>query len=243
MKNGTFLRGSLLLTYVFLFLSCSGDDDGNEPDGPEGVISEALDPVTDIEGNSYPVRRIGDQVWMVSNLKTTTYNDGTPITEITDWEEWFYTDTEAYVWYDNDTDESTGNFGARYNGHAVNTGKLCPEGWHVPTIEEFITLVELGGGIPNAGAHLKSTALWEYPASEAYDTFGFNALPAGFRNYDGAYEDRLYEGAFWTSSEFHEDNEYSSGSAYTITLRTHSVRAEDYTRSRTMGYSCRCLKD
>ncbi len=242
MKIGAFLRGSLLLTYVFLFLSCSGDD-GNEPDDPEGDITEALDPVTDIDGNSYPVRRIGDQVWMVSNLKTTTYNDGTPITEITDWEEWFYTESEAYAWYDNDTDESTGNFGALYNWHSVNTGKLCPEGWHIPTIEEFITLVELGGGIPNAGAHLKSTDLWEDPASEAYDTFGFNALPAGFRNYDGTYEDIFYEGAFWTSSEFYEGNEYSEGSAYTITLRTHSIRAEDYTRSKKMGYSCRCIKD
>src|SRR5690606_6270705 len=123
MKNGTFLRGSLLLAYIFLFISCSGDDDSN-PDNPDDVSSEVLDPVTDIEGNSYPVRRIGDQVWMVSNLKTTTYNDGTPITEITDWEEWFYIDSEAYAWFDNDSDENTGEFGALYNWFSVNTEKL-----------------------------------------------------------------------------------------------------------------------
>ena len=91
--------------------------------------------ITDIEGNSYPVVKIGTQYWMAANLATTRYNDGTPITRMDDAEMWTNngtTRTDAYC-YPNGESANVGRYGLIYNYYAVATNKLCPEGWHIPT--------------------------------------------------------------------------------------------------------------
>ena len=82
--------------------------------------------VTDVEGNVYPTIVIGKQEWMVLNLKTTTYNDGTPIPNVADGPTWANLVTDAYAWYDNDAVANEALYGALYNWYAVDTGKLCP---------------------------------------------------------------------------------------------------------------------
>ena len=94
--------------------------------------------VTDIDGNVYQVVKIGAQVWTVENLRTTKYNDGTPISfDITD-ATWFRSTTPKYCYYNNTTNaDSIRKFGALYNAYVVNTRKLAPVGWHVPTEAEW----------------------------------------------------------------------------------------------------------
>ena len=88
--------------------------------------------ITDADGNVYTSVTIGTQEWMVENLRTTKYSDGTSIPNVTDGDEWSDIETAAWCNYDNSsTNDAT--YGKLYNWYAVETGKLCPTGWHVPT--------------------------------------------------------------------------------------------------------------
>ena len=103
------------------------------------IILETFD-VYDIDGNGYHVVEIGNQIWLKENLKTTRYNDGTPILHITDRVDWAYNDEGAYCYYNQNPDLG---YGALYNKWAVYTGKLCPVGWHVPDDGEWKDLAIL----------------------------------------------------------------------------------------------------
>jgi uncharacterized protein (TIGR02145 family) len=113
----------LILTY-----SCDGKDE------------EPNDKITDKDGNVYTSVTIGTQTWMVENLKTTKYNDGTAIPNVTDFSAWRNLITPAYSWPYNDASTYKAAYGGIYNWYAVNTGKLCPTGWHVPANNEWNTL-------------------------------------------------------------------------------------------------------
>lgn len=101
--------------------------------------------VTDVDGNIYLTVVIGDQEWMMENLKTTHYNDGTPITNMVDATGWRNIDEPAYVWYENNSSYEE-SYGALYNWHAVGDPKgLCPDGWRVATDEDWKELELLLG--------------------------------------------------------------------------------------------------
>ena len=85
--------------------------------------------VVDVDGNVYTSIIIGNQEWMVENLKTTKFNDGTPIPNITDDLEWTLIDSPGFCWFDNNS-EIGNTYGALYNFYAVSSGRLAPDGWH-----------------------------------------------------------------------------------------------------------------
>lgn len=112
--------------------------------------------VTDNDGNVYPTVIIGKQEWMAANLRTTRFNDGTPIPQVTDGSKWSNLITPAFSWYDNDEKGHRDTYGALYNWFAVGTGRLCPKGWRVPTDADWQVLVDHVGGKTVAGGKLKS---------------------------------------------------------------------------------------
>lgn len=141
----------------------------------------------------YGTVKIGEQVWMSENLKATRYNDGTEILHIADSVAWSNNTGPAYCWYDNDPEWK--DRGALYNWYTVNTGKLCPAGWHVPSDEDWVQLeYYLGMDISDAntdalrglneGGMLKMTTLWESPNTGATDEIHFSAMPNGRRGTD-----------------------------------------------------------
>lgn len=138
--------------------------------------------VTDIDGNVYKTVKIGDQWWMAENLRTTKYNDGTSIPNITDGTAWSYLSTPGYCWYNNDISYKN-PYGALYNWYAVNTSKLAPTGWHVPTDGEWATLINYLGGENIAGKKIKEAGIahWLSPNSSANNETGFTAVPGGYR--------------------------------------------------------------
>jgi uncharacterized protein (TIGR02145 family) len=116
----------------------------------------ANETVSDIDGNFYTTVKIGTQVWMVENFRSTKYNDGTPITLVSgsEWggrSKWEDLSTGAYCYYPGSvlTDlliktnpiasniSNKDEYGALYNWYTVATGKLAPKGWHVPSDEEW----------------------------------------------------------------------------------------------------------
>ena len=196
--------------------------------------------VKDIDGNIYHTVTIGTQVWMVENLKTTKYNDGTEIPNVKGNEEWNVLTTGAYCWYNNDKSTYKETYGALYNWHAVNTGKLCPTGWHVPTSDEWLTLISFLGGENAAGCKLKETDTihWQSPNAEATNESGFTALPGGYR-FGGVFDYLQGMGYWWSSSEL----EYEDELIKYYCMDKYYCQIEEYFDNKNNGLSVRCIKD
>jgi uncharacterized protein (TIGR02145 family) len=160
--------------------------------------------VLDADGNVYHSIKIGTQTWMTENLKTTHYTDGTEIPYVTDNTAWSKLTTPGYCWFNNDL-TAKDICGGLYNWYVINTGKLCPKGWHVPTEAEWVTLSAGLGS--SAGGKMKETGFvhWRTPNTGATNLCGFTALPTGLRNYNGVCEGLTTFGWFWGSTAFSEN--------------------------------------
>jgi uncharacterized protein (TIGR02145 family) len=206
--------------------------------GLTGLQGQAI---KDIDGNVYNTINIGKQVWIVENLKTTKYNDGTTIPLVSDIIEWGRLTTPGYCLYNYNIDESIykNTYGVMYNWYSVNTGKLCPKGWHVPTDADWTTLTTYLGGENVAGDKLKETGTvhWKGSKTIATNESGFTALPGGLRDDYGAFDFLEVQGHWWSSTEYDKGNSWRRGvsSLYSDVFRRANPKA--------YGYSVRCLKD
>lgn len=217
----------ILAVVIILSNNCKKDD------------NDILLTLKDKDGNVYQTVSIGTQVWMAENLKTTKYNDGTDIPLVTDNTAWSDLTTPGYCWYENDQPTYAGIYGALYNWYVVETGKLCPSGWHVPTDAEFTILTDYLGGLSIAGGKLKDNTVtyWESPNNDATNESGFTALPGGYRNPDGDYLSDEISGYFWSSTEY--------TSPYAWCRAVYYLNGECYRNSndKNEGLSIRCVKD
>ncbi len=196
--------------------------------------------VSDADGNTYKVIKIGEQVWMAENLRTTRYNDGTQIPYVTDAAAWINLTTPAYCWSNNDL----GNkpvYGSLYNWYTVKTGKLCPSGWHVPTDAEWTIMENHLGGYTIAGGKLKEagTEHWLAPNTDATNESGFTALPGGWRDgTNGSFLTLGLVNMFWTSQETSPDRAYWREIYYSDGAVYHKSGGDPR-----FGMSIRCVKN
>jgi uncharacterized protein (TIGR02145 family) len=215
----------------------------------------------DVDGNIYNTITIGTQVWLKENLKTTKYNDGSPIPNITDNTVW-NTFTGAYCDYNN-TPSNSSTYGRLYNWYAVdnnaatkvasNSGKnVCPTGWHVAYDGEWTTLTDYltnnGYGYftrSDIAKSMAATSGWSTsgtPGSvgneqESNNRSGFTALPGGSLFYNGSYVSIGKSGYWWSSSEYSTLNPWFRymNSGIGNVLRTNGSKQD--------GFSVRCLRD
>jgi uncharacterized protein (TIGR02145 family) len=195
--------------------------------------------VFDTVGNSYYTVIIGTQTWMSENLRTTKYNDGTDIPLVTDNTAWSNLTTPGYCWYNNNQGAYSNPYGALYNFYTVNTGKLCPTGWRVPTSAEWSALSTFLGGNTVAGGKLKETGTvhWTTPNTGATDEVSFHGLPAGYRNTDGSMG---YLGTYtdlWSSSE----TTATVAAGFTLVYNTTTFNLNGFLKK--LGFAVRCIKD
>jgi len=195
--------------------------------------------VTDIEGNFYSTVRIGSQIWMAENLKTTKYNDGADIPLVTDNTAWSNLPTPGYCWYNNSQFLYGNTYGVLYNWYTVNTDYLCPTGWHVPTDAEWTTLTTFLGGESVAGSKLKETGTihWLNPNTDATNETGFTALPGGNRWDSGSFNNIGSSGIWWSATEI------NTNSAWNRAMLNSNADAYRVSRNKHYGFSVRCLKD
>jgi uncharacterized protein (TIGR02145 family) len=216
----------ILVVFTLFYAGCRKDPDPS-------------DPVTDIDGNIYMTVKIGDQLWMDENLKTTHLNDGTEIPLTKDNDAWRNLTSAGYCWYSNDEASYKDPYGAIYNGFAVMSGKICPAGWHVPAIEEWRTLMNFLGDSAKAGGKLKEsgTSHWLSPNKGADNRTGFTALPAGIRYFEGTFASVLSYSGIWSATEVSDGEEWYAGLYYAEAALITNHRNKKY------GLSVRCLKD
>jgi uncharacterized protein (TIGR02145 family)/uncharacterized repeat protein (TIGR02543 family) len=195
--------------------------------------------ITDIDGNIYTEVKIGTQIWMVENLKTTRYYDGSLIPLKADSAAWVNLSTPGYCWYNNDSTTYKSDYGALYNWYTVNTGKLAPAGWHVATDAEWTTLVTYLGGVDIAGNKLKEAGLihWATPNNGSTNTSGFFALPGGARSDYGSYFMIGSGGNWWLPIE------YSAKIAFGVFMGEDYSGVDRQPSDKRYGFSIRCIKD
>ena len=186
----------------------------------------------------FPTVRIGDQIWMAENLNTDTLYDGTQIPFVTDNSAWSNLTAPAVCSYKNDDLNKT-LYGYLYNWYAVNTGKLCPKGWHVPTDSDWTTLTTYLGGESIAGGKLKELVnvnLSEQgPKSSTRNEF--KLLPGGYRYFAGTYFSLGSYGFWWSSTQA------DPTSAWTRSIYSNNNEVGNLNFNKLHGFSVRCIQD
>jgi len=236
-----------IINYVFI--------EGNDPCDVNGDGFPDCDPncpstITDYDGNVYQTVLIGDQCWMMENLKVTHYRNGDPVSHAPDSATWQDLTSGAYCNFDNNEDHVE-TYGRLYNWYAVDDSrKLAPEGWHVPTDGEWKQL-EMYLGMDQAqadswdwrgtdeGGKLKEagTDHWASPNEGATNSSGFTALPAGYRGEFSQFHDIYNVIAFWCSTVDFSGEIIIRALAYSYS----QIQREDV--FEIFGLSVRCVKD
>ncbi len=205
----------------------------------DNVLSPQFNPdltygmVKDIDGNVYKTIQIGTQVWMAENLRTTRYNDGSPIYlgtgDMAGETDWFDLRSGAYCWYFNDSVNKT--MGAIYNWFAIEPGKLAPEGWHVPSNSDWGTLINYLGG--ESLAHNKLL-------SKGTNESGFTAIPSpivcgwGFGP----------EISFWSSASYSNPHAFVPYAYYFCIWEENSnPKVSLFNDPQSYGFCVRCVKN
>jgi len=218
--------------------------------------------LTDYDGNEYRTVIIGYQEWMAENLRTTHFNDGTPLAYPGDDAEAWQADTSgAYAWYSNDSDWGE-IYGALYNWHAVASEHgLCPAGWRVPDTDDFWDLYNYATdnledvALGDVGNVLKSCRQVDSPLGGDCDTdehprwnshstyygtddLGFSATPGGLRNEDARFFFMGRSAYLWTSSESNTE-----GRALATVISSNSSFTASTHAEQISGYSIRCVRE
>lgn len=193
---------------------------------------------------TYQTVYIGGREWFAENLRTTQYNNGTPIPTGFSNNDWSALTTGAYAIYPHSSIDGLNSeaevleaYGALYNWYAVNTGNLCPTGWYVPTDADWVALTDYVDGGIDAGTKLKATSGWN-SGGNGTDEYGFSALPGGFRSgIDGGFFNVGYDGYWWSSTE------HDASRACRLAIFNIYGSVNYYTSYKSDGISVRCVRD
>ena len=195
------------------------------------------DPVS-YQGYDYATVLIGEQCWFAENLRSELYLNGDSIPTGLNDDDWFFT----YLTELGATEVPGGNasnletYGRLYNWFAVGDARgLCPNGWHVPTDEEWGVMINLLGGTTAAGVQMKTTYGWTN-GGNGTNSSGFSGLPANSRDGDGEFWPPGGRAYFWSSS--------STGIyGYYRPLWNYSDwTAQNQISSKRSGFSVRCIQ-
>jgi uncharacterized protein (TIGR02145 family) len=202
------------------------------------VFTCGTNTVSDIDLNTYNTVTIGSQCWITENLKTSRYRNGDLIPIVTGNSDWSGLRTGGRSWYNNDSTTYENPYGNLYNWYAVADSRgLCPEGWDVPSLDDWNTLISSLGGTNVASGKMKSTGTdyWNNPNAASNES-NFSAFPGGYRVHDGSFLQINQSAWFWTSS-------VNGSFAYYQYLWHSQENIRLLSHVRYHGGSVRCLKD
>lgn len=212
--------------------------------------------VVDIDGNVYKTVPIGNNLWMAENLRTTRYQNGDVLPNITEDTKWQSLNTGAWAYYENDSSNGD-TYGKLYNWYAVaDQREICPQGWHVPSddewkqLERYLGMSKQGADAEGSrgtieGGKIKSTRTvpdlhprWNSPNTGATNESGLSALPGGYRSLNGYFSSKGSNAYFWPSlpgfSKLFSWNRELSFNESGIARNRFDKRS---------GFSVRCVRD
>lgn len=203
--------------------------------------------VKDIDGNYYGSVKILNQEWLTENLKVTRLRDGTPLTKAVDLDDFWYSNNPLFAAY-NQSDSLAMIFGYHYNSIAASHELIAPEGWRVPTSEDWQEFGKFA--ITNAGSlHILSEYFWRglsnpaNPNAQSYprNQSGFSLLPAGIIAYDkevNAYrcQNLFYSAVLWSSSQEGLVN-------VPMIFSNHYMLITNFFTNEKAGFSIRLIKE
>ncbi len=167
------------------------------------------------DGKVYKTVTIGTQTWLAEN---------------------FAFKADSGCWAYNNDPANIKKYGYLYNWYTAK--KVCPKGWHLPTLAEWETLVNYLGGDSVAGGKLKSTTPdWKAPNKGATNSSGFTGLPAGSRGRENKFTSINLNSNFWTDTELGYPNAKYGFLSYLLT------KAGSYHAYKTNACSVRYVKD
>jgi uncharacterized protein (TIGR02145 family) len=203
------------------------------------ACNEIVGDLIDIDGNVYQTVQIGDQLWMAENLRTSRFANGDLIPLVMENTAWAQLSTPAWCNFENNSAYDA-IYGKLYNWFTVSDPRnICPEGWHVPTVEDYNILADFLGGNSVAGGKLKSASVWETPNAGATNETGFTALPGGYRwGPDGTFTNLGTFAGFWTATPFDNDNAW-----FRFLTHTASGFNTNNNFGKRRGFSVRCVED
>ena len=204
-------------------------------------IGNVIEHSTDGSGNSYPSLQIGSQVWMAKNLNTKHLNDGTPIPIDTSSISWGTLTSPAMCYYQNGESENAQTYGALYNWPAVESGKLCPSGWKVPSLDDWAILFNYLGTTTAAGGSMKEAGFehWQTPNVGATNSSEFTGLPGGYRHNNGSFNSLTMFGYWWTSTP--DPNVADNANYHSLNFGGAGVTT--FSRPKVWGLSIRCVRE
>lgn len=203
-----------------------------------GITRNSGSFIDDRDNNIYNWVKIGDQIWMCENLKASTFLNGDEIPYISKGDEWNRaggSGQPAMSYYGHEP-VSIKNSRVYYNWHAINDSRfIAPRGWHVPTDEEWSTLINYLGGDKVAGIKMKSKKGWDGNGNGTNES-GFNATPTGYRTFLGSF-DEIGTKAFWWSSTGNSSDAWGRVVKYNTAQVVREYAIVNH------GFSIRCVKD
>ncbi len=230
---------------LYHYRAYATNNEGSTAYSADYEFTTLIGTVTDIDGNVYDLVKIGTQVWSVQNLKTTKYKDNQDIPNVTDSGDWVALSSGAYCDYNNNYDNRS-TYGCLYNWYAVETGKLAPEGYHIPTdndwkvLEEYLGMSEAqqdatGWRGTDEGKDLKSATYWD-----GTNVYGFELLAAGYRYYGIGNFYSLGTLTFqWTSTQ----NDGDTTKAWYRRFQSEYDNIYRESVNKESGFSVRFIKD
>jgi uncharacterized protein (TIGR02145 family) len=197
------------------------------------------DSIYDIDTNLYYTTTIGKQECIAENLKVTKFSNGDAIPYVGDNLQWSKLNSAAYCDYNN-LKSNTDVYGKLYNWYTVNDKRnICPDGWHVPSVEEWSKLEKSIGGKNMAGGKLKERGIehWKNPNVGATNDSAFRALPGGYRFVDGTFYYIGSNGYWWSSSQV------NSIDANARSMFNYAIEVNNVVTNKSNGLSVRCWKN
>ena len=212
--------------------------------------------VTDYDGNIYNTITIGNQCWMMENIKVTHYPNGTLIPYVDSNDVWDNLPddsiSDAMCFLNNNANDEADIYGGLYTwaaaigGNGISSSSnpsgvqgICPDGWHIPSPDEWSELSSYLGGNSVAGGKMKvsGTTYWDSPNTGADNSSGFSAIACGVRSpYNGNFGPAGHTCYWWTSSGSGDSAPY-----YLVWSSSSGISVSNEHTS--MGNSVRCVKD